>query len=193
MSEKVNRREKIVQAATELFMDNGYQKTSVRDITNKVGCTEAALYYHFKDGKRSLFKEVIESNIPSLMSILEDCQGAESLYELIMKYGQSMTRTLELRAEKFRWIVSEFPESQNEERDIFHEKHLKFHNAMTELVRPFVSNEVQAHHIAWLISCTGIGYMQVFCALDMKSVANVQPMDLLERLAKALSAEQSIK
>ncbi|MBC7870279.1 MAG: TetR/AcrR family transcriptional regulator, partial [Chitinophagaceae bacterium] len=168
MSEKVNRREKIVQAATELFMNKGYQKTSVRDITNRVGCTEAALYYHFKDGKRSLFNEVIESNMPSLMSIVEACEGAQSLYELIMKYGQSMTRTLELRAEKFRWITSEFPEFQNEERKIFHEKHLKFHDSLAELVRPFVMDDEEAHRIAWLISCTGIGYMQVFCALDMK-------------------------
>jgi AcrR family transcriptional regulator len=60
MAQKINRQELIVAKATELFMAQGYNATSVRQIAEAAGCTDAALYYHFRDGKRALFQAVIE-------------------------------------------------------------------------------------------------------------------------------------
>jgi len=41
-------RERILQVALELFTEQGYDKTSIRDIAEQLGVTKAALYYHFK-------------------------------------------------------------------------------------------------------------------------------------------------
>jgi AcrR family transcriptional regulator len=41
-------RERILDIALELFTEHGYDKTSLRDITERLGTTKAALYYHFK-------------------------------------------------------------------------------------------------------------------------------------------------
>jgi AcrR family transcriptional regulator len=40
-------RERILDVALELFMDKGYDKTSLREIAERMGFTKAALYYHF--------------------------------------------------------------------------------------------------------------------------------------------------
>jgi AcrR family transcriptional regulator len=40
-------RERILDIALELFTDQGYDKTSLRDIAERLGTTKAALYYHF--------------------------------------------------------------------------------------------------------------------------------------------------
>jgi AcrR family transcriptional regulator len=40
-------RERILDIALELFTERGYDKTSLRDIAERVGTTKAALYYHF--------------------------------------------------------------------------------------------------------------------------------------------------
>jgi len=41
-------RERILDVALELFTEQGYEKTSLRDIAEQLGITKAALYYHFE-------------------------------------------------------------------------------------------------------------------------------------------------
>lgn len=40
-------RERILEIALDLFSEQGYDKTSLRDIAERLGTTKAALYYHF--------------------------------------------------------------------------------------------------------------------------------------------------
>lgn len=40
-------RERILDLALELFTEQGYEATSLRDIAERLGTTKAALYYHF--------------------------------------------------------------------------------------------------------------------------------------------------
>ena len=41
-------RARIQQVALELFAEQGYERTSLREIAERLGVTKAALYYHFK-------------------------------------------------------------------------------------------------------------------------------------------------
>ncbi len=41
-------REQILGTAMRLFVEQGYDKTSLREIADSVGVTKAALYYHFR-------------------------------------------------------------------------------------------------------------------------------------------------
>ncbi|MEU3012896.1 TetR/AcrR family transcriptional regulator [Nocardia asteroides] len=41
-------RERIRTVAMELFSERGYEKTSLREIAERLGVTKAALYYHFR-------------------------------------------------------------------------------------------------------------------------------------------------
>lgn len=52
-------RERILEAALELFTERGYDKTSVREVAERVGITKAALYYHFPS-KGSLLSSLVE-------------------------------------------------------------------------------------------------------------------------------------
>src|ERR1700683_5182861 len=40
--------ERILDVALELFNEQGYEKTSLREIAERLGVTKAALYYHFE-------------------------------------------------------------------------------------------------------------------------------------------------
>ena len=51
-------KENIVKTALELFLQNGYEKTSMSDIAREVGITKPAIYHHFKN-KDQLFHEVL--------------------------------------------------------------------------------------------------------------------------------------
>jgi AcrR family transcriptional regulator len=51
-------RAQIRAAAIELFTANGYEKTSLREIADRVGVTKASLYYHYPS-KQALLEAVV--------------------------------------------------------------------------------------------------------------------------------------
>ncbi|GAB3982872.1 TetR family transcriptional regulator [Actinoallomurus acanthiterrae] len=80
-------RAKIQAVAMELFAEQGYEKTSLREIAERLNVTKAALYYHFKT------KEDI------IVSLFDDHMGR--LDELIT-WGREQPPTLETRQELVR-------------------------------------------------------------------------------------------
>jgi AcrR family transcriptional regulator len=45
---RTDTRSRVQAVALELFAEQGYEKTSLREIAERLGVTKAALYYHFK-------------------------------------------------------------------------------------------------------------------------------------------------
>ncbi|WP_326588262.1 TetR/AcrR family transcriptional regulator [Streptomyces sp. NBC_01294] len=80
-------RQRIQDVALELFAEQGYEKTSLREIAERLGVTKAALYYHFKT------KEDI------IISIFEDV--TRPIDELI-EWAEQQPRTLETKREVLR-------------------------------------------------------------------------------------------
>jgi AcrR family transcriptional regulator len=52
-------RSRIQAVAVELFSEQGYDKTSLREIAERLGVTKAALYYHFKS-KEDIVRSLID-------------------------------------------------------------------------------------------------------------------------------------
>jgi AcrR family transcriptional regulator len=189
MTDRTNRRDLIMNTASRMFIEQGYDATSVREIAQAVGCTEAALYYHFKGGKRALLQAVVESNMPDLMDVLKQCEQAQSLKELIRTFILEMAKLGPARLKKMRWLLAEFPHFNAGERALLHDKYLRFHDALAALIEPYVDTPEAAHEIAWLVGCAGYGYGQLFLNLGLQSVTDVSIEALTERLAGALSLE----
>ena len=53
------KRDEIIDTATKLFFENGYEATSVRMIMNEVG-GEIGMFYHYFKSKDMLFEQVVE-------------------------------------------------------------------------------------------------------------------------------------
>ncbi len=58
-------RERLLEAAAELFAERGYNHVTVRDICRAAGANVAAVNYYFRD-KLGLYREVLTSTISSL-------------------------------------------------------------------------------------------------------------------------------
>ena len=84
-------RARIQSVALELFAEQGYDKTSLREIAERLGVTKAALYYHFKS------KEDI------VTSLVEDYFGA---IDELVAWGKTLPKTPESRAEVLRRYYS---------------------------------------------------------------------------------------
>ncbi|WP_432139106.1 MULTISPECIES: TetR/AcrR family transcriptional regulator [unclassified Streptomyces] len=82
-----NTRQRIQDVALELFAEQGYEKTSLREIAEHLDVTKAALYYHFKT------KEEI------IVSLFEDL--TQPITDLI-EWGGRQPPTLETKQEIVR-------------------------------------------------------------------------------------------
>jgi AcrR family transcriptional regulator len=67
-----DRREQIISAATEFFYEYGFQKATIRDICRKIGITQGALYYHFRN-KEEILYTIIERSSNNLYLLLRSC------------------------------------------------------------------------------------------------------------------------
>ncbi|MDI5966172.1 TetR/AcrR family transcriptional regulator [Streptomyces sp. SL13] len=63
-------RRRIQEIALELFLERGYEGTSLREIAERLDVTKAALYYHFKT-KEDILVALVESYSAPLGEIIE--------------------------------------------------------------------------------------------------------------------------
>ncbi len=77
-------RSRIQSVAVELFGEQGYEKTSLREIAERLGVTKAALYYHFKS------KEDI------VHSLVDDYFGQ---VDALVAWGRRQPSTAQVRGE----------------------------------------------------------------------------------------------
>jgi AcrR family transcriptional regulator len=65
-SKRTNRRSEILRAAQDLMVTQGLTGVTTRQISEKVGCSEGALYVHFK-GRLELLLAMLEESLPDML------------------------------------------------------------------------------------------------------------------------------
>jgi len=60
MKPRANRKQQILQLATEFFSHDGYDKVTVKQLADACGITEPAIYRHF-ESKEAIYDSVLES------------------------------------------------------------------------------------------------------------------------------------
>lgn len=115
-------RARIQQVALALFAEQGYDKTSLREIAERLGVTKAALYYHFRT-KEDIIRSLFDDLLAELDELIEWGRRREKTQanreELVRRYAgllagsaealmqfvqgnQSAVRDLEHSGEVFR-------------------------------------------------------------------------------------------
>jgi len=83
-------RQRAIEVALELFAVQGYEKTSLREIADRLGITKAALYYHFAS-KEALLGAIMESLVAPI--------------DELVAWSESQPRTSETRREVLRRLA----------------------------------------------------------------------------------------
>ena len=84
MSEKESTKVKILKAAKELFIENGYHDTSMSAIAETADLGKGTLYWHF-DSKSELFQSMISRETKIILSELNKLANANLKAEEILK------------------------------------------------------------------------------------------------------------
>lgn len=83
-------RERIQSVALELFAEHGYDKTSLREIAERLEVTKAALYYHFntkEDIVVSLFEDFVTGIDKLIEWATDQPRTLETRQEILRRYG----------------------------------------------------------------------------------------------------------
>ncbi|MFB7377451.1 TetR/AcrR family transcriptional regulator [Kitasatospora purpeofusca] len=127
-SPRSDTRARIVAIALELFSEQGYERTSLREIADRLGVTKAALYYHFKT-KEDIVHGIVATTAAPIDELIawgrEQTWTPEVRDELIRRFAAGMAE----RAPLLRF----FQENQPALRDL--PAGQEFRDRMIALVR----------------------------------------------------------
>ncbi|MFC8616853.1 TetR/AcrR family transcriptional regulator [Micromonospora purpureochromogenes] len=86
-------RERIQAVALELFTEQGYERTSLREIAERLNVTKAALYYHFKS-KDEIVNSLVEDRVRRIDELIAWARSQPSTRAtrraLLNKYADMM-------------------------------------------------------------------------------------------------------
>jgi AcrR family transcriptional regulator len=106
-------RARIQRVALELFAEQGYERTSLREIAERLGVTKAALYYHFKS-KEDIVRSFTEDHFARMDELIEWAReqppGAATSRQILDRYfailihGSDVFRFLEQNQASLRSV-----------------------------------------------------------------------------------------
>ena len=185
MTDSHSLRERIIEEAGELFREQGYAATSIKQIAQASGCTTAALYYYFEDGKQHILREVIHK---SAREVEPDRQFpvADSLEEFLIELSAALAERFPRVADRFTWLMLQFPTLPDEEKRILQDQLLGIQQGLRERIGQYVADAATADRLAWTVYCSFFGYHQIFTKMQVGQRVDLGAVDYGRFLAEVV-------
>lgn len=82
-------RSRLRELALQLFAEQGYEQTSLREIAERLGVTKAALYYYYKS-KEDIVRDLVEDYMAQIDQLIawgkDQPRSAETRAEIVRRY-----------------------------------------------------------------------------------------------------------
>ncbi len=127
MTARQDTRDRILDVARELFSEQGYEKTSLREIADRLGFTKAALYYHFQSKEQLLFAlvEPMDELVDAFFLALERADGvqgwADALGWVISQMGANLDTFRVMQRNRSALAALGWPEHRDDHQQM-HER-----------------------------------------------------------------------
>lgn len=173
---KAATQERILAAATELFLERGYEKTTVSDVAERGGVSRATVFWHFSD-KGGLFREAFyrllapfRESIDRDLSHLPPAERLEAQLAMGGRFAQDHRAEI---AAFVRWAI-ESPTFRDGLVTTLLDLNQRFAGALTQTVAELAQNDDDPKHLA-------IGLMLAFDANLLLSVFEGETHRFAER------------
>lgn len=97
-----NTKDEIAAVAMRMFVEKGYDKTSLREIADEIGVTKAALYYHFRT-KDDIVVAAMDAHSARITGVIE---WLETAAELPDRDEQLVDKLLDVFTEQSGQVMS---------------------------------------------------------------------------------------
>lgn len=123
--------EKLMEAAKQEFLKNGYERASLQTIAEKAGSSKGAIYIRYPD-KESLYRSLVQPAIDGFCELLQSV-----LYQFNRLSGEEQTRQMLRRSN------DEFPKVVDYLYDHFEEFKLLFTSGENNAYQEFIHRVVE--------------------------------------------------
>ena len=158
MREQSDTRTRIQAVALELFIEQGYEATSLREIAERLGVTKAALYYHFKT-KEDIVASLVQDRIEALEDLLDWAEsrppGPDLRRQVIRRYSDELHQAHHHDTMRFfernQTALRDHPKSER-----FREVMLRIMNVLSDPADPLTTQiksslAIFALHATWFV------------------------------------------
>lgn len=87
LEEKQEMRDRILNGARKIFLEKGYEQTSMRNIANEINYSPGSIYFHFKD-KGEVFHELHKEGFRLLLTQLKILNKVADPFERLKAVGR---------------------------------------------------------------------------------------------------------
>lgn len=185
------RREQLMDVATKLFAQHGYDATTTAAIAKAAGITEPILYRHFR-GKQDMFVAIVQAvsaaTVQHWRGLIE---GIDDPVEQIRRIARAFQTHVTESADAYHVIHGALANSQDKKvlqvvRDHYAAMEDFFATILTSGQRAgCVRADLNPHVPAWQLINLGIGYAMV--ALNLPALfKDIDPAQMIELSLKAL-------
>jgi len=106
--------QKILQAATEIFLEKGHDGARMQSIADKAGINKALLHYYFRS-KQQLFRTVFKKELQSMLaSIFGLISPEDNFKEFLKKFVFGYMQNIYSRKHILRFVLWELDKSPEE-------------------------------------------------------------------------------
>ena len=130
--------EKLMEAAKQEFLKNGYERASLQTIAEKAGSSKGAIYIRYPD-KESLYRSLVQPAIDGFCELLQSV-----LYQFNRLSGEEQTRQMLRRSN------DEFPKVVDYLYDHFDEFKLLFTSGENNAYQEFI------HRVVGFFVCSSV-------------------------------------
>jgi AcrR family transcriptional regulator len=137
--EREEMRLRILEAARKLFLDNGYEKTSIRSIADAIEYSPATIYLYFKDKNELLFalhQEAFQKLIEEFSNVLHIRDPYERLLAMGKHYMAYAFENPDLY--ELMFLMTSPIETLDSREDIWEDGHIAF-GMLTAIVGECIS------------------------------------------------------
>lgn len=86
--EKEQMRKQILDAAREIFLEKGYNQTSIRNIADKIEYSPATIYLYFKE-KDEIFLELHDQAFAQMFALFRPLEAVRNPFERLVAMGRT--------------------------------------------------------------------------------------------------------
>ncbi len=111
--------QKILRAASEIFLEKGHDGARMQEIADKAGINKALLHYYFRS-KQKLFRTIFKKELQTmLVSIFSLISPADNFKEFLNKFIPGYLENVSSRKNIMRFILWELDKSPKEVAEWF--------------------------------------------------------------------------
>lgn len=180
--EKQEMHQRILNGARKIFLEKGYEKTSMRNIANEINYSPGILYFHFKD-KSEIFQELHKEGFTLLLRQLRVLSSVADPFERLKASGRVFIKFAQENKDYYNlmFMVEETVKDPTEARfKIAHEAINHLHNVISDCQKQGRFKDMDTDYFTFMVLSTLHGICALFCKDRTGSFVNKTNDELME-------------